>query len=261
MERKLSILVLMILAFLVLLLLHNFLAVPFLVRKKKPWAYAAVTLALLGGFVAYVLLTHAGRGPEMRPPMPPEGAFPPPPGGPGGPPPPSGGPGGPAGRGPIPPEWLEMLLGVLLLAANVGLIYWIQARRSTARIRELEAELKQRDEQPVPAMSETMLFRSEGRDVRVEVAQIRFIEGMSEYVKIWQDSIQEPLIVLERLKNLEEMLPAGQFLRVHRSYIVNLARIRATTAGQITLDDGTQIPIGDSYRDKFRKMTIFGKTQ
>jgi two-component system LytT family response regulator len=154
-----------------------------------------------------------------------------------------------------------MLLGVLLLAANVGLIYWIQARRSTARIRELEAELKQRDEQPVPAMSETMLFRSEGRDVRVEVAQIRFIEGMSEYVKIWQDSIQEPLIVLERLKNLEEMLPAGQFLRVHRSYIVNLARIRATTAGQITLDDGTQIPIGDSYRDKFRKMTIFGKTQ
>lgn len=247
----------MIIAFLALLLLHNVLAVPFLVRKKKPWAYAAVTLALLGGFVAYVLLTHAGRGPEMRPPMPPEGAFPPPPGGPWGP----GGPGGPEGKGPIRPEWFEMILGVLLLAANVGLIYWIQARRSTARIRELEAELKQRDEQPVPAMSETMLFRSEGRDVRVEVAQIRFIEGMSEYVKIWQDSIQEPLIVLERLKNLEEKLPAGQFLRVHRSYIVNLARIRATTAGQITLDDGTQIPIGDSYRDKFRKMTIFGKTQ
>lgn len=247
----------MILAFLALLLLHNFLAVPFLVRKKKPWAYAAVTLALLGGFVAYVLLTHGGPGPEMPPPRAPEGDFPPPPGGPWGP----GGPGGPAGKGPIPPEWLEMLLGVLLLAANVGLIYWIQARRSTARIRELEAELKQRDEQPVPAMSETMLFRSEGQDVRVEAAQIRFIEGMSEYVKIWRDDAGEPLIVLERLKNLEEMLPAGQFLRVHRSYIVNLSRIRATAAGQITLDDGTRIPVGDSYRDKFRKMTIFGKTQ
>ena len=247
----------MILAFLALLLLHNFLAVPFLVRKKKPWAYATVTLALLGGFVAYVLLTHGGPGPGMPPPRAPEGDFPPPPGGPWGP----GGPGGPAGKGPIPPEWLEMLLGVLLLAANVGLIYWIEARRSTARIRELEAELKQRDEQPVAAMSETMLFRSEGRDVRVEAAQIRFIEGMSEYVKIWRDDAGEPLIVLERLKNLEEMLPAGQFLRVHRSYIVNLSRIRATAAGQITLDDGTRIPVGDSYRDKFRKMTIFGKTQ
>ena len=251
----------MIFAFLALLLLHNFLAVPFLVRKKKLWAYAVVTLALLGGFVAYVLLTHAGRGPEMRPPMPPEGAFPPPPGGPGGPPPPPGGPGGPAGRGPIPPEWLEMILGVLLLAANVGLIYWIQARRSATRIRELEAALKQRDEQPAPAAPDVMSFRSEGQDVRVEAAQIRYIEGMSEYVKIWRDGAAEPLIVLERLKNLEEMLPAGQFLRVHRSYIVNLARIRATGADGITLDDGTRIPIGDSYRDKFRKMTIFGKTK
>ena len=159
------------------------------------------------------------------------------------------------------PEWFEMILGILLLAANVGLIYWIQARRSTARIRELEAELQQRDEQPAPATPETMLFRSEGQDVRVEAAQIRYVEGMSEYIKIWRDGAAEPLIVLERLKNLEEKLPAGQFLRVHRSYIVNLARIRATAAGEITLDDGTHIPVGDSYRDKFRKMTIFGKTQ
>ena len=236
----------MTLAFLALLLLHNFLAVPFLVRKKKPWAYAAVTLALLGGFVAYVLLTHGGPGPGMPPPMPPEGDFPPPPGGP-------WGPGGPEGKGPIPPEWHEMLLGVLLLAANVGLIYWIQARRSATRIRELEAELQQRDEQPAPAASGVMTFRSEGQDVRVETAQIRFVEGMSEYVKIWRDGAEEPLVVLERLKNLEELLPAGQFLRVHRSYIVNLARIRATGADGITLDDGTHVPVGDSYRDKFRK--------
>lgn len=251
----------MILAFLALLLLHNFLAVPFLVRKKKPWAYAVVTLALLSGFVAYVLLAHSSHGPGM-PPMAPGGDFPPP-GGPGGPlpPPPPGGPGGPGGWGPMRPEWFEMILGVLLLAANVGLIYWIQARRSTARIRELEAALKQREERPAPGVPETMVFRSEGQDVRVETAKIRYIEGMSEYVKIWRDDAGEPLVVLERLKNLEEMLPAGQFLRVHRSYIVNLSRIRATTAGQITLDDGTRIPVGDSYRDKFRKMTIFGKTQ
>ena len=151
------------------------------------------------------------------------------------------------------PEWFEMILGILLLAANVGLIYWIQARRSTARIRELEAELQQRNEQPAPAGPETMQFRSEGRDIRVEAAQIRYIEGMSEYVKIWQDGTAAPLIVLERLKNLEEMLPTGQFLRVHRSYIVNLSRIREAGRDGVTLDDGTTIPIGDSYRDIFRK--------
>lgn len=250
----------MILAFLALLLLHNFLAVPFLVRKKKPWAYAVVTLALLSGFVAYVLLAHSSHDPGMPPPMAPGGDFPPP-GGPGGPlpPPPPGGPGGP---GPIRPEVLMILVAFLLLAANAGLVYWVQERRAAARIRELEAELKQRDAQPAPRPEGvTMVFRSEGQDVRVETAKIRYIEGMSEYVKIWREDAREPLIVLERLKNLEERLPAGQFLRVHRSYIVNLSRIRATTAGQITLDDGTRIPVGDSYRDKFRKMTIFGKTQ
>lgn len=234
----------MIIAFLVLLLLHNFLAVPFLVRKRKPWLYAAVTLVLLGGFVAFVLLSHGGHGPEMRPPMPPEGVFPPP-----GP----GGPGGPAGKGPIPPEWFEMILGVLLLAANVGLFYWIQAKRSTARIRELEAELKQRDELPVPTEPGAMLFRSEGQDVRVETAKIRYIEGMSEYVKIWRDDAEEPLVVLERLKNLEKALPAGRFLRVHRSYIINLSRIREAGRDSVTLDDGTTLPIGDSYRPAFKE--------
>lgn len=241
----------MIIAFLVLLLLHNFLAVPFLVRKRKPWLYAAVTLVLLGGFVAFVLLSHGGHGPEMRPSMPPEGVFPPP--GPGGLPPGPGGPGGPAGKGPIPPEWFEMILGVLLLAANVGLFYWIQAKRSTARIRELEAELKQRDELPVPTEPGAMLFRSEGQDVRVETAKIRYIEGMSEYVKIWRDDAGEPLVVLERLKNLEKSLPAGRFLRVHRSYIINLSRIRGAGRDSVTLDDGTTLPIGDSYRPAFKE--------
>jgi DNA-binding LytR/AlgR family response regulator len=49
------------------------------------------------------------------------------------------------------------------------------------------------------------------------------------------------------------MLPTGQFLRVHRSYIVNLSRIREAGRDGVTLDDGTTIPIGDSYRDIFRK--------
>lgn len=229
----------MIIAFLVLLLLHNVLAMPLLVRIKKPWAYAAAALALLAAFAAYVMLGSGIHG---------------------GPPP--DGPGGPGGPGPIRPEVLMILVAFLLLAANAGLVYWVQERRAAARIRELEAELKQRDTQPAPrSEGVTMVFRSEGQDVRVEAAQIRYVEGMSEYIKIWLDGVQEPLIVLERLKNLEKQLPAGQFLRVHRSYIVNLARIRATAAGQITLDDGTRIPVGDSYREKFRKTTNPEKTK
>lgn len=228
----------MIIVFLALLLLHNVLALPLLVRRKKPWAYVAAALVLLAAFSAYVMLFSGIHG---------------------GPPP--DGPGGPGGPGPIRPEVLMILVAFLLLAANAGLFYWVRERRAAARIRELETELKQHDERRVAAEPGTMLFRSEGQDVLVETAQIRYIEGMSEYVKIWREDAREPLIVLARLKNLETMLPAGLFLRVHRSYIVNLSRIRATATGQITLDDGTNIPIGDSYRDKFRKLSIFGKTK
>ena len=139
-----------------------------------------------------------------------------------------------------------------MLAANAGLVYWIQTRRSAARIRELEAELRQRDEQAAPPAESVMTFRSEGREVRVDPAQIRYIEGMSEYVKIWRDGEEQPLVVLERLKNLEKMLPAGRFLRVHRSYIINLARISASGRDGVTLDDGTTLPVGDSYRPAFK---------
>lgn len=249
----------MIVAFLLLLLLHGFLALPLLVRKRKPWAYAAVTLVLFAAFVAYVLLGQAGPEPGMQPPMPPDGAFPPPPDGafppdgPGGPPLP-GGPGGPGGPGPLRPEVFEILLGVLLLAASVGIFYWIQASRSAKRIRELESEIRRRDEQkarPVPT-AEALFFRSEGKEYRVDPARIRYVEGMSEYVKIWLDDAPEPLVVLDRLKNVQARLPSESFLRVHRSYIVNLDRLRVTGAGGITLDDGTHIPVGDSHRQEVR---------
>ena len=228
----------MIVAFLLLLLLHGFLALPLLVRKRKPWAYAAVTLVLFAAFVAYVLLGQAGPEPGMQPPMPPDGAFPPPPDGP----------------GPLRPEVFEILLGVLLLAASVGIFYWIQASRSAKRIRELESEIRRRDEQkarPVPT-AEALFFRSEGKEYRVDPARIRYVEGMSEYVKIWLDDAPEPLVVLDRLKNVQARLPSESFLRVHRSYIVNLDRLRVTGAGGITLDDGTHIPVGDSHRQEVR---------
>lgn len=221
----------MIIALLLLLLLHIVLAVPLLVRKNNPWAFIAVSLGLFGGYAAYVMLLSGIHG---------------------GPPP--DGPGGPGGPGPIRPEVLMILLGFLLQAAATGIVYLVRAPRSAARIRELETEIRNKDEAAQKVDNqEFILFRSEGKTVRVETGSIRYAEGMSEYIKIWREGAPEPLVILERLKNLEEMLPTGQFLRVHRSYIVNLSRIRAAGADGITLDDGTHIPIGDSYRDNFRK--------
>jgi len=105
----------------------------------------------------------------------------------------------------------------------------------------------------VHPQDDAIFFKADYRTVRVRIADIRYIEGMSEYVKVWHDGAAVPLIVLVRLKVLMEKLPAGRFMRVHRSYIVQLSRIREVSRDQITLDDDTVIPVGENYRQEFRE--------
>ena len=88
--------------------------------------------------------------------------------------------------------------------------------------------------------------------VRVRLSDIRYIEGMREYVKVWYAGAAVPLLVLARLKAVQDKLPAGRFMRVHRSYIVNLARIAEVDRDGIILDDNTMIPVGDLYRQEFK---------
>ena len=56
---------------------------------------------------------------------------------------------------------------------------------------------------------------------------------------------------------METTLPSDNFLRVHRSYIVNLKRIASYTRGRIFLDNGEYIPLGENYKERF--FEVFGK--
>lgn len=93
-----------------------------------------------------------------------------------------------------------------------------------------------------------LFFKSDYRSVRIRLAEIRYIESMSEYVKIYVDGSQTPVLVLLSLKYLMEKLPADAFLRIHRSYIIALSRLRESSKGEVTLSDGTVLPVGDQYR-------------
>ena len=55
---------------------------------------------------------------------------------------------------------------------------------------------------------------------------------------------------INRIKNMESALPQDSFLRVHRSYIVNIKRISSYTKGRIFLDNGEYIPLGENYKDR-----------
>jgi len=89
--------------------------------------------------------------------------------------------------------------------------------------------------------------------VRISVDDILYVEGMSEYVKIHFISERRPLTVLVSMKRMEERLPQQQFMRIHRSTIINLGAITEVNKNRVVLLGKEYLPIGDLYRDDLRR--------
>lgn len=96
----------------------------------------------------------------------------------------------------------------------------------------------------------TIFVKSDSRVVLVNLSDIKYIEGMSEYVRIYVEGEDKPLMPLISIKKLEETLPSSQFMRVHRSYIVNLRKITEVSRLRIIFGSA-YIPVGENYKDKF----------
>ena len=84
----------------------------------------------------------------------------------------------------------------------------------------------------------------------VRISDIVYLESAGEYVRLHIEG-SSTITTLFRLKNMEAALPQEGFLRVHRSYIVNLKRISSYTKGRIFLDNGEYIPLGENYKERF----------
>ena len=98
---------------------------------------------------------------------------------------------------------------------------------------------------------DTLFLKTDYRMVKVAISAIRYVEGMSEYLKVWLDGEPKPIITLLSMKKLEERLP-DCFMRIHRSYIVNLTKIQEVNKNRIILDADTSLPIGDLYKEAFQ---------
>lgn len=96
-----------------------------------------------------------------------------------------------------------------------------------------------------------IFFKSSSKIVRVDATNILYVEGMSEYIKVHVSGDKNPVVVLLSMKKFEETLPKNRFMRIHKSYIINLTRIREVSKGRIELVGDVNLPIGDSYRDAF----------
>ncbi len=97
---------------------------------------------------------------------------------------------------------------------------------------------------------EFLFIKSEYKIVRVNFKHIKYIEGMRDYVRIHLDN-EKPIMALLSMKKIAEQLPSKDFMRVHRSYIVNLNMVTTIERSRIIFDIDTYIPISDQYKEEF----------
>lgn len=101
--------------------------------------------------------------------------------------------------------------------------------------------------------TDSLFIKTEGRMVRIRLSEISYIEAMSEYLKIHfsasesQGKPPRPVMTLYSMKRLEDRLPS-YFMRIHRSYIVNLRCIKEVSKTRVLLAPDTYLPIGDLYK-------------
>ena len=132
-------------------------------------------------------------------------------------------------------------------------------RRAAYRIKERQESVSTNIQHPIPNTQPASLFvKTDYRMVKINIPDIRYIEGMSEYLKIYLEGEEKPIITLLSMKKIESRLPEN-FMRIHRSYIVNLHKIQEVNKNRIIMDAETFLPIGDMYKESFQHYldTIF----
>ena len=98
---------------------------------------------------------------------------------------------------------------------------------------------------------DTLFLKTDYKVIRIDVKDIRYVQSMSEYLKIFLEGRAKPVIVLLSMKKMEERLPENQFMRIHRGYIINLKKIQEVNNNRVIMDEETYLPIGDNYKEAF----------
>jgi len=125
---------------------------------------------------------------------------------------------------------------------------FLRAAQKAEKLIDLE-----RRELPVLEVKNEFLFiKSDYKIRRINFSEIHYIEGLKDYVKIFLIGEKKPVLSLSTMKALEARLPGDRFMRVHRSYIVNLDTVKEIERNRIVYGD-VRIPITDQYKESFQK--------
>ena len=100
---------------------------------------------------------------------------------------------------------------------------------------------------------ETIFLRVDGEYRQITLSQILYVSGMKDYVMFYLEGERRPLITHLTMKSVEEMLPSSQFMRVHRSFIVALSKIRSVDRNDCIYIGDEVIRVTDAYREPFQQ--------
>lgn len=112
-------------------------------------------------------------------------------------------------------------------------------------------ELEQKQSPSVETNDTFLFLKSEYKIRRINFDEILYIEGMKDYVKVFLRNDPKPILSINSLKTLELKLPSSRFMRVHRSFIVNLERVEMIERFRIVFGS-VYIPVSDQYKEKFQ---------
>ena len=112
-------------------------------------------------------------------------------------------------------------------------------------------------EKDTPQVDDYIFLKSTHNIIKVNLSDIEYIEGYTDYLKVYVGE-QQPILTIKSLKALETALPQNAFVRIHKSYIVSINKIKSYRKGKVKIKD-KYLPIGDSYKSIFNKMVLEGR--
>jgi len=89
---------------------------------------------------------------------------------------------------------------------------------------------------------------------KIDNADVQWIEGLKDYIKIFLKSSSKPVITRMSMKSMEDILPAARFIRIHKSYIVSIASITSVRKNSVFIGQ-MELPVGENFKDGLSSLT------
>lgn len=137
------------------------------------------------------------------------------------------------------------------LVKPVALDRFVKACNKALELFQLKNSGKENNNEPSP---DYFFVNVDYSLLKVSYPDIKYIEGLKDYLKIHLKSSSKPIITRMTMKAIEDQLPTSQFIRIHKSYIVSISFITAIRKNSVFIEQ-LELPVSETYQDALLKLT------